>query len=58
MVDRTSLICPKNERQRSINDFWSRIMDNPRAVRWHEAIGTLSAAFLRKNSCDYIAATS
>jgi hypothetical protein len=33
-------------------------MDNPRAVRQHEAIIALSAAFLGKNGCDYIATVS
>ena len=31
----TSLLCPQNERQRSVNDFWPWIMENPSAVRRH-----------------------
>jgi len=48
-VETTSLLCPEIERQRSVNDFGPCIMENPRAVRRHEAIITLSAAFLGKD---------
>jgi len=54
----TSLLSPKHEGQRSVNDVWPCIMQNLRAVRQHEAIITLSAAFLGKNGCDYIATMS
>jgi hypothetical protein len=33
-------------------------MENPTSVWWHEAIITLSAAFLGKNGYDYIATMS
>ena len=58
MLLTTSSLCPKNVRQRSVNDFWPCIMDNPRAVQRHEAIITLSAAFLGKNGCNYITTMS
>jgi len=32
MLERTSRLSPKIERQRSVNDFWSCIMHNRRAV--------------------------
>jgi hypothetical protein len=28
-------LCAKNERQRSVNDFWPCIMENPRGVQRH-----------------------
>jgi hypothetical protein len=58
MVATTSLLCPKNVRQRSVNNFWRCMMENPRAVRRHDATITLSAAFLGKNGCYYIATMS
>jgi len=35
MVTATWLLCPENERQRSINDFWPRIIEVVEAVRQH-----------------------
>jgi len=58
MAETTLLLSPKNERQRSVNDLWPCIMENPRALRRHDAISTLSAAFVGKNGCDYIATMS
>jgi len=58
MVVTISLPPPKNERQWSVNDFWSHIADNSRAVQWHSPIIILLAAFLGKNASDDIAATS
>ena len=34
-VATTSHLCPKNERQWSVNDLWLCIMENPRALRQH-----------------------
>ena len=44
----TSLLCPKNELQRWVNNFGPCIIENPRAVLRHYAIIRSSAAFLRK----------
>jgi len=51
MVATISLLCPKNELQWSINDFWHCIMEMARVVQWHWPIIELSAAFLGKNCC-------
>jgi len=58
MVATTSLLCPKNERQRSINDFWHCIMVKARVVRRHWPIIELLAAFLGKNTSDKIVTMS
>jgi len=44
----------QNERQQSVNNFGPYTMENARAVRRHEAIIELSAAFLGDNGCDNI----
>jgi len=56
-VATTSLVCPKNERQRSVNDCWPCISDNPRAQRRYQHIIELSAVFLGKNAIDVRART-
>ena len=48
----TSLQCAKNERQRSVNDFWHCILQKARVVRRHWRIIELSADFLVKNTSD------
>ena len=53
-----SLPPPKNERQRSVNDFWSCILNNPRAMERRYAIIHLSAASTGKNTTDDIASAS
>ena len=58
MVETTSLLRPKNERQWSINDFWLCITANARAVLRHQAIIELSAAFLGENGLENIATMS
>ena len=58
MLVTISLQHPKNERQWSINDFWSRTMDNSRAVQRHTSIIVILAAFPGKNGSDDIATTS
>jgi len=54
MVATTSLLYPKNERPRSVNDFWHCILEKTRVVRRHWPIIELSAAFLGKNTSDNI----
>jgi len=56
-VATTSLLCPKNERQGSVNDFWPWISDNPRALQRYQHIIELSAVFLGKNAIDDIVTT-
>jgi len=58
MVATTSLLCPKNERQRSVNDFWHCILEKARVVRRHWPIIELSAAFLGKNTSNKIVTMS
>jgi len=53
-----SLPPPKIDCQRSVNDVWSRIMDNSRAVQRHTLKITILAAFLGKNASADIATTS
>jgi len=48
----------KNERQQSVNDFWSCIMDDSRAVQWHTPIIIILAAFLGDNASADINTTS
>jgi hypothetical protein len=45
----TSLLRHKNDRQRSVKDFWQCISDNPKAVRQYQHIIELCAVFLGKN---------
>jgi len=33
MIATTLLLCPKNERQQSVNDFWPCILEKARVVR-------------------------
>jgi hypothetical protein len=47
----TSSQCSPNERQQSVNDFWSCILENQRAGRHYLKIIELSAAFLVKRAC-------
>jgi len=54
MVVTISLLCPKNERQWSVNDFWHCILQKARVVRWHWPIIELSAACLCKHTSDGI----
>ena len=54
----TQLICSKNERQRSVNNFGPSVMENPRVFRRHCAIIRLSAAFLGEDGCDDTATMS
>jgi len=49
---------PKNERQWSVNDFWSCISDNLRGMEQGYPIINLSAAFTDKNATDDIASAS
>jgi hypothetical protein len=50
MVTATFRLCPKNEHQQSVNNFWPCILENAWGARRHYPIITLSAAFLGKNS--------
>jgi len=52
-----SLLSPKPERQRSVNDFCSCILDNHTAVRCHSAIIEVLAALKSNNAIDNIAMT-
>jgi len=58
MIATTSPLCPKNERQRSVNDFWHCILEKARVVRRHWPTIELSAAFLSKNTSDKIVTMS
>jgi len=58
MLVTISLPPPKNLRQWSVKDFWSHIMDNPRALQRHTPIIIILAAFLGKNVSADIATTS
>jgi len=49
---------PRNERQRSVNDFWSWILDNLRALERRYPIINFSAACTGKNASDDIASVS
>jgi beta-glucanase (GH16 family) len=49
---------PKNEHQWSVNDFWSYIIDNSRAVQRHPPIIIILATFLGQNASNDIATTS
>jgi hypothetical protein len=53
-VATTSLLCPKNERQWSVNNVCLCIADNPRVVRRNQNIIALSAIFLGENAFDNI----
>jgi len=58
MLERTSRLSPKIERQQSINDFWSCILHNQRAVRRLQSIIEVMAAFIGKNASDDITTAS
>jgi hypothetical protein len=58
MVVATFLLCPKNERQQSVNDFWPCILENAWAVQRGYPIIAPSAAFLGKTTCNNIASMS
>ena len=49
---------PKNQRQRSINDFGSRILHTLRAMESRYPIFNLPTAFMGKNASDDIASAS
>ena len=49
-----TLQAQKNQRQWSVNDFWSCILGNPRAKEQRYSIINLSAAFMGKNATDNI----
>jgi len=50
MLSTPSYLCPKNERQRSVNDFRPGIIVDQGAVRRYQPIFQLSAAFIGKNA--------
>jgi hypothetical protein len=58
MVVITMLLWAKNEPQRSVNDLWPCILENPRVVQRDLPIIKPSADILGKNHCDNIAAMS
>jgi hypothetical protein len=58
MVATTSLLCPKNERQWRINDFWPCIVEKTRVAWWDWPIIKLSAAYLGKDCSINIVTTS
>ena len=49
MLSATSYLCPKNERQQSVNHCRPCIVVNQGAVRWHWSIIELSATSLGKS---------
>ena len=58
MVAATSLLCPNNERHRSVNNFWPCILEKAWVVRRHWPLLDLEAAFLGKNASDKIVTMS
>jgi len=58
LVSETFLLCPKNERQQSVNDSWPYIREIAQAAQWCYPIIVVLAAFLGKNSCNDIATLS
>jgi len=48
MLSKKSLLCPENERQRSVNDLRPSILENHSAMRPQWTTIVLSAAFLGK----------
>ena len=48
----------ENERQPSLNNFWSCILDHLRAMEWHWPVMNLLAAIMGKNGTDDIASAS
>jgi len=53
-----SLTPPEKERQWSVNDSWSGILETLRAMEWHWPTIHLSAAYIGKNASDNIRSTS
>ena len=58
MAATMSLPPPRNERQWSVNNFWSCIMDTQSTVHWDYPIINVSAAFMGNNASDDIITTS
>jgi len=58
MLSTTSSLCPKNERQRSVNDFMRSILENQAAMRPQCYIIVLLAVFLGKYAYDKIVSRS
>jgi len=58
MVPTTSPLCPKNERQQSVNDFRPSILENQGAMRPQRSTIVLLAAFLGKYAYDKIVTMS
>jgi hypothetical protein len=58
MFATTSLLCPKNERQRSVNDFRPCILENATVVRRHWPTIELLASFLGKYAYNIIVTMS
>jgi len=54
MLGASSLLCPKNEGQWSINNFWGCILENRRAWQRQYSIIVILAAFLGNNAWDNI----
>jgi len=48
----------QNKCQHTVNNFWSCILDNQRAMQPGQPIIEVSAAFMGKNAADDIASTS
>jgi len=58
MLVRILLPPHKNECQSSVNNCWSCLLDNLRAMIWHKCIINLSAAYIGKNGSDNIVPAS
>ena len=58
MLSTTSSLCPKNECQRSVNDFRPSILENQGAMRQQRSTIVLLAAYLGKYSYDKIVTMS
>ena len=49
---------PKHERQQSVNNFWSCILDNQSAKQLHQHIIIVPVAILGRSGADHIATIS
>jgi hypothetical protein len=57
MIATTSLLSSNNERQWSVNNLWSYILDNQTALKRQSPIIKVLATFMGTNASDDIATT-
>jgi hypothetical protein len=58
MLVTISLLPPKNEHQRTINDFWASILDYQTAMQWRGDKIQLLVAFMGKNARNNVTTVS